>query len=77
MTIKESKNVPNLTIAIVGSAQTMENWNYKDKDVLFLMLKHLSNTDFMGIKGQIKFDDNGDIFGDVQFEQLIGNPDLF
>ena len=26
----------------------------------------------MGIKGSIKFDDNGDIFGDMQFEQLIG-----
>ena len=42
------------------------------KTVLSLMTKHLYATDFMGIKGRIKFDHNGDILGDVQYDQVLG-----
>ena len=52
--------------------KSIDKWDYKDEAVLSLMIKHLYDTEFMGIKGTIKFDDNGDVFGDIKYEQLFG-----
>ena len=57
---------------VSGSSKGLEDFNYNDTEMAALLYSSLLNVSFMGVRGPIAFDSNGDIVGIVKLEQVQG-----
>ena len=55
-----------------GAGKKLEDFTYNDSEMAQLIYKTLLNVTFQGVRGQIAFDENGDIVGQIKFDRVQG-----